>query len=164
MHIKKVITKEEIEAQNSWHKYFISIAQLVATRSTCIRAQRQVGAILISGRRIIATGYNGASSGCEHCVKLGCIRDKLNLTSGTNTEICRAIHAEQNVLIQCALFGQSTRNSTLYCTHEPCSICTKLLIQAQVKEIYFVNLYPDKMVSILGLEKYILKIQFDKTV
>jgi len=128
-------------ARPPWGEYFMRIAQLVATRSTCLR--RQVGAVLVCGKRILATGYNGAPSGMAHCLDIGCIRDQLKIPSGTRAEICWAIHAEQNTII-CALYGVPTGGSTIYVTHQPCTICSKILIGAGIKRIVYLKPYPDK--------------------
>ncbi len=126
----------------SWNDYFMSLAWLVASRSTCLR--HSVGAVLVKNKRILSTGYNGAPPEMAHCLDIGCIRDKLKIPSGTRAEICRAVHAEQNAIVQCAVYGVSSRNSTLYVTHQPCTICTKILIAAGVKRIIFEKSYPDK--------------------
>ncbi|MGI5826211.1 MAG: deoxycytidylate deaminase [Patescibacteria group bacterium] len=134
----------------SWDDYFMQLAKLVATRSTCIR--RQVGAVLVSNKRILATGYNGVPRGLKHCLEIGCIRDELKIPSGTRAEICRAVHAEQNAIIQCAIYGEvSSEDSTIYITHQPCSVCTKILINAGVKRIVYEEPYPDEFA--LGLIK-----------
>jgi len=127
----------------SWDKYFIDIARLISTRSTCLR--RKVGAIIVKNRRILATGYNGTPSNISHCDEVGCLRDKLNIPSGERHELCRGLHAEQNVLLQAALYGISVKDSVLYCTNQPCSICAKMLINAGIKEIVVADGYPDKM-------------------
>ncbi len=127
----------------SWEKYFMQIAQLVATRSTCLR--KKVGAILVKDRRILTTGYNGAPKGLPHCLDLGCLREKLKIPPGERIEICRGVHAEQNALVQAAYFGISVEGATLYCTHQPCITCTKLLINAGIKKIYFKEPYPDEL-------------------
>ncbi|HOK53582.1 MAG TPA: cytidine/deoxycytidylate deaminase family protein [Armatimonadota bacterium] len=124
-----------------WDEYFMEIAHVVARRSTCIR--RQIGAVIVKDRRILTTGYNGAPSGLPHCVELGCLRDELGIPSGTRHELCRALHAEQNAIIQAALYGISTQNSVLYCTHQPCSLCAKAIINAGVKRVVFEGDYPD---------------------
>lgn len=126
----------------SWDSYFMRLARLVASRSTCLR--HAVGAVLVRDKRILSTGYNGAPSGMAHCLDIGCIRDKLKIPSGTRHEICRAIHAEQNVVIQCAVYGVSSWGSTLYVTHQPCTICTKILIAAGIKRIVYEKPYPDE--------------------
>lgn len=127
----------------SWDKYFIDIARLISTRSTCLR--RKVGAIIVKNRRILATGYNGTPSNISHCDEVGCLRDKLNIPSGERHELCRGLHAEQNVLLQAALYGISVKDSVLYCTNQPCSICAKMLINAGIQEIVVADGYPDKM-------------------
>lgn len=126
----------------SWDQYFMDLARLVATRSTCLR--RKVGAVLVRDKRILATGYNGAPRGMKHCLEIGCIRDEMNIPSGTRAEICRAIHGEQNAIIQCALYGTSSEGSTIYITHQPCSVCTKMLINAGVKRLVYEQPYPDE--------------------
>lgn len=127
----------------SWPEYFMSIAKLVSTRSTCLR--RAVGAILVKDKRILATGYNGAPTGIRHCKDTGCLREKLGIKSGERHELCRGLHAEQNVIIQAAYYGISTQGTTLYSTHKPCIICSKMLINAGVKKIVFLNGYPDPL-------------------
>jgi dCMP deaminase len=104
-----------------------------------------VGAVIAKDKRIISTGYNGAPRNLEHCLDIGCIRDQENIESGTRHEICRAIHAEQNAIIQAALHGISTRGSTLYCTHQPCILCTKMIINANIIRVVFKESYPDSM-------------------
>lgn len=127
----------------SWDEYFMEIAALVSKRSTCLR--RKVGAVLVKERRILATGYNGTPTKIIHCWETGCIRAELKVPSGQRHELCRGLHAEQNVLLQAALYGISLKDSTLYCTNEPCLICTKMLINAGIKEIVTRGSYPDKM-------------------
>ncbi|MEN6521421.1 MAG: cytidine/deoxycytidylate deaminase family protein [Armatimonadota bacterium] len=124
-----------------WDEYFMEIAHVVAKRSTCIR--RQIGAIVVKDKRILTTGYNGAPSGLPHCFELGCMRDELGIESGTRHELCRALHAEQNAIMQAALYGVSTKGSTLYCTHQPCSLCAKAIINSGVKRVVFQGDYPD---------------------
>jgi dCMP deaminase len=127
----------------SWDEYFMDVAGLVARRSTCLR--RNVGAILVKDKRILATGYNGAPAGLKHCLDIGCLRQKLNIPSGERHELCRALHAEQNALIQASLYGISVKGSTLYATCQPCVICAKMLINAGIREIIITDGYPDKM-------------------
>ena len=127
----------------SWHKYFMDITKLVGTRSTCIR--RKVGAILVKNKRILSSGYNGAPSGITHCNKIGCLRKQLNVPSGEKHELCRGVHAEQNAIIQAAYYGISIKNSILYCTNQPCSICAKIIINSAIKKIYFDDEYNDPM-------------------
>ena len=127
----------------SWDEYFLEVARLVAKRATCLR--RRVGAVLVKDKKIVATGYNGAPSGLKHCIDIGCIREKLKIPSGERHELCRGLHAEQNVILQAALYGASTKGSTLYVTNQPCVICAKMLINAGIKEIVISDGYPDKL-------------------
>jgi len=127
----------------SWDEYFLEVAELVSKRATCLR--RKVGAVLVKDKRILATGYNGAPAGLDHCLEVGCMREKLNIPSGQRHELCRGLHAEQNVLVQAALYGISTKDSFLYVTNQPCIICAKMLINAGIKEIIITAGYPDKM-------------------
>jgi len=127
----------------SWDEYFLEMAGLVSRRSTCLR--RQVGAVLVKDKQILATGYNGAPKGLPHCLDIGCLREKLKIPSGERHELCRALHAEQNALIQASLHGISVKDSTLYATNQPCVICAKMIINAGIKEIVIADGYPDKM-------------------
>jgi len=128
-----------------WDEYFVSLARLVSTRSTCLR--RKVGAVLVRDRKILATGYNGAPSNIEHCGTTVCVREKLRIPSGERHELCRGLHAEQNALLQAALHGASVKNATLYSTTQPCIICAKMIINAGIKEVIIAGKYPDKMSS-----------------
>lgn len=127
----------------SWQEYFIEITKIVAKRSTCLR--RQVGAILVKDRRILATGYNGAPQNIRHCLDIGCIRESKKIPSGERHELCRGIHAEQNLIIQAAYYGVSIAGAELYCTNFPCSICAKMLINAGIKRIIYLDGYPDEL-------------------
>ena len=127
----------------SWPEYFVAITRLVAKRSTCLR--RSVGAILVKEKRILATGYNGAPAGVRHCEEVGCLRESSSIPSGTRHELCRGLHAEQNVIIQAAYHGISIRDATLYCTNKPCVICSKMLINAGIKKIYYEEGYDDAL-------------------
>jgi dCMP deaminase len=127
----------------SWDEYFLEMARVVARRSTCLR--RKIGAVLVRDRRILATGYNGAPSGLPHCEEVGCQREDLGVASGERQEICRALHAEQNAIIQGALHGVSLKGAVLYCTNQPCITCAKMLINAGVKRIVYVGDYPDPL-------------------
>ncbi|MBN1756436.1 cytidine/deoxycytidylate deaminase family protein [bacterium] len=131
----------------------MQMAFLVASRSTCKR--RKVGAVMVRNNRILTTGYNGAPTGMDHCLEIGCLRDELGIPSGEHHELCRGLHAEQNAIIQAALFGISLENSILYCTNQPCVICTKMLINARIKEIYLADYYPDELSSLLLKESKI---------
>ena len=121
----------------------MGITQLVAQRSTCLR--RQVGAIAVRNRHILATGYNGAPHGVAHCLETGCLRQQMNIPSGQRHEICRGIHSEQNVIIQAATHGVSLDGADLYCTHHPCSLCTRMIINCGIKHIYYLDAYPDEL-------------------
>lgn len=107
--------------------------------------RRHVGCVLVKDKRILATGYNGAPSGLEHCLDIGCLREKLKIPSGQRHELCRGLHAEQNALIQASLYGISSKGSTLYVTNQPCIICAKMLINAGINEIVIADGYPDTM-------------------
>ncbi|MCL7412253.1 MAG: cytidine/deoxycytidylate deaminase family protein [ANME-2 cluster archaeon] len=122
-------------------EYFMEIARVVAKRSTCLR--NQVGAVIVLDKRILSTGYNGAPRNLQHCLDIGCIRQQQNIASGTRHELCRAVHAEQNAIIQSALHGVSIENATLYCTHQPCILCAKMIINSNIKKVVFSNNYPD---------------------
>ncbi|MBI3931192.1 MAG: dCMP deaminase family protein [Chloroflexi bacterium] len=112
-------------------EYFLKMASVVAERSTCRR--HNIGAVAVRDKHILATGYNGAPAGLKDCLELGCLRDELGIPSGERHEICRAVHAEQNVIIQAALYGTSIEGATIYCTHTPCLICAKMLVNARIK-------------------------------
>ncbi|MGQ9682851.1 MAG: deoxycytidylate deaminase [Anaerolineae bacterium] len=127
----------------SWDDYFMDIAQHVATRSTCLR--RQVGAVIVKDKRILATGYNGAPRGLPHCDVTGCIRDKLGIPSGQRLDICRALHAEQNALLQAALHGVSVAGSTIYINVQPCFTCAKMIINAGIARVVCAQTYPDEL-------------------
>lgn len=130
----------------SWDEYFMQMAELTAKRSTCLR--RQVGAVIVKDRHIIATGYNGAPRGLKHCdEKGGCLRQQLGVPSGQRHELCRALHAEQNAIIQAATLGQSIEDGTIYVTHQPCVICAKMIINAGIKRIVVREAYPDEMAT-----------------
>lgn len=135
--------KNKKHTRPSWDEYFLEVAKLVSKRATCVR--RNVGAVLVKDKKILATGYNGAPSGLKHCFDVGCVREKLKIPSGERHELCRGLHAEQNVILQAALHGTSTKGSLLYITHQPCVICAKMLINAGIKEIVICGEYPDKM-------------------
>jgi len=122
-------------------EYFLKIASVVAERSTCRR--HHVGAVAVRDKHILATGYNGAPSGLPDCLELGCLRDELNIPSGTRHEICRGIHAEQNVIVQASLHGVSLEGSTIYCTHTPCVLCAKMLVNAKIRRFVSFGAYDD---------------------
>lgn len=128
----------------SWDEYFMEMAMVTAKRSTCLR--RQVGAVIVKDKHIIATGYNGAPRGIAHCEERGgCLRQKLNIPSGERHELCMALHAEQNAIIQAATLGQSIEGAAIYVTHQPCVICAKMLINAGMTRIVVREGYPDNL-------------------
>lgn len=140
-----------------WDDYFMEIAEVAKKRATCKR--RQVGAIIVGEKRILASGYNGAPTGIEHCEKVGCLREQLNVPSGERHELCRGLHAEQNAIIQAALHGSSIKGGTIYVTHMPCIICAKMIINAGIKRIVFKGDYPDSFSEKMLTEA---KIRFEK--
>ncbi len=130
---------------NKWDIRFMDMAKQVATWSSCYQHNRQVGAVLVKDKRIISTGYNGAPAGVVSCVdRAECMRKKLNIASGTMHEMCYAVHAEQNAIVQAARLGMPIVGSTLYCTHQPCVICAKMLINAGISRIVYIAGYPDQ--------------------
>lgn len=126
-----------------WDEYFLQLARVVSKRSTCLR--RQVGAVIVKDKRILATGYNGAPSGLPHCEDIGCLRERMGIASGERQELCRGLHAEQNAIIQASFYGFSVRGSTLYSTTAPCVTCAKMIINAGIERVVFVGDYPDEM-------------------
>jgi dCMP deaminase len=125
----------------SWDEYFMKLAWLVAERSTCLR--HHVGAVVVRDKRILTTGYNGAPSGTQDCLSLGCLRNALHIPSGERCETCRAIHAEQNAIIQGGYHGVNIKGSTLYCTHFPCVTCTRMVVNAGIKKVVMSVAYPN---------------------
>lgn len=129
----------------TWDEYFMTITSEVAGRSTCLR--RSTGAVLVRDKRILATGYNGVPAGLTHCETAGCIREARGIASGENHELCRGIHAEQNAVIQAARHGIPIDGATAYCTHQPCVLCAKILINAGISEIVYRDAYPDSLAT-----------------
>lgn len=141
-------------------EYFLKLAAVVAERSTCLR--RHVGAVAVRDKHILATGYNGAPAGAADCLELGCLRNENNIPSGERHEVCRAIHAEQNVIIQAALHGVSLEGATIYATHSPCVLCAKMLVNARIKgyvsfgdysDVTFVQLFKEAGIGYLKAER-----------
>lgn len=129
---------------DKWDYRFMEMAELVSTWTSCARKGRAVGAVIVRNKRILTTGYNGAPSGIVNCRDKGyCLRDQLGIPSGTQQEKCYAVHAEQNAIIQAAKFGVSVEGATLYCTHQPCAICTKIIINSGITRIVYKHPYPD---------------------
>jgi dCMP deaminase len=127
----------------SLDEYFMKMAHLAATRSTCLR--RKVGAMIVKDKRVLSTGYNGAPKGLPHCDEVGCLRENLNVPTGERHELCRGVHAEQNAIIQAAVFGTSIKDGKIYTTNRPCVVCTKLLINANISEIIYDEDYIDEL-------------------
>ncbi|AQS60385.1 deoxycytidylate deaminase [Desulforamulus ferrireducens] len=127
----------------SWSEYFMEITRVVATRSTCLR--RKVGAVIVKDNRILATGYNGAPAGLTHCLEIGCLREKLGVPSGQRHELCRALHAEQNAIIQAAVHGTAIKGSVIYVTNQPCVMCTKMIVNAGIQKVIYSGDYPDQL-------------------
>ncbi len=136
----------------------MEMAEVAKKRSTCMR--RQVGAVIVKDKRILASGYNGAPSGLPHCRETGCLREQLNVPSGERHELCRGLHAEQNAIIQAALHGVRIKGSTLYVTHKPCIICSKMMINAGIKKIVYKGDYPDPLSEKMLEEAGIIVEQF----
>ena len=144
----------------SWDEYFMGMAKLTSQRSTCLR--RKVGAVIVKDKHIVATGYNGAPSGLSHCAELGgCLREQLKVPSGQRHELCRALHAEQNAIIQAATLGQSIEGASIYITHQPCSICSKMIINAGIERIVVDEGYPDELATKLLAEAGIKVVTLD---
>ena len=129
---------------DKWDNRFMQMTETIATWSSCYKENRSVGAIIVKNKRILTTGYNGAPAGIESCKdRAECIRITQGIESGTRHEICYAIHAEQNAIIQAAKLGVSIDGATLYCTHQPCVICTKMIINAGIERVVYKEEYPD---------------------
>lgn len=145
----------------SWDEYFMGMAKLTSQRSTCLR--RKVGAVIVKDKHIVATGYNGAPRGLSHCAELGgCLREQLKVPSGQRHELCRALHAEQNAIIQAATLGQSIEGASIYITHQPCSICSKMIINAGIERIVVYEGYPDELATKLLAEAGIKVVTLDQ--
>lgn len=133
-------------------KYFMKMAHLAAERSTCLR--RKVGAVITKEKRVLSTGYNGAPKGLPHCEDVGCVRENLDVPTGERHELCRGVHAEQNAIIQAAVFGTSIKDGMIYTTNHPCVVCAKLLINANISEIVYDDDYIDELAKeVLGQSK-----------
>ena len=127
-----------------WDHRFMEMAQLVSTWASCYQEERKIGAVIVKDKRVMTTGYNGAPSGVKTCVERGeCLRKKLGIPSGTRHEMCYAVHAEQNAIIQAAKLGVNIDGSTLYCTHQPCILCAKMIVNAGVVRVVYHSVYPD---------------------
>jgi dCMP deaminase len=158
--LKKKEKKKKHPLRPSWEEYFMDITHLVAKRSTCLR--RHVGAVLVKDKKILATGYNGSPSGLEHCLDIGCLREKLSIPSGERHELCRGLHAEQNAIIQAAYHGVQIRGATLYCTNHPCIICSKMIINAGIQRIIYEEGYADALAKQMLKESKVKVEKFDR--
>ena len=157
--VAKGSVKKTKRGRPSWDEYFLSIAKLVASRSTCLR--RNVGAVIVKNKQVLATGYNGAPTGITHCDSVGCLRDALKVPSGERHELCRALHAEQNAFLQAARHGVNLEGAILYITTQPCSICAKMIINVGIKKVVIRGTYPDefalKFLNEGGVEVTVIK-------
>lgn len=145
----------------SWHKYFMDIAEMVSSRSTCLR--RQVGAVAVKDKKIVATGYNGSPAGVGHCEKRGCFREENNIPSGERHELCWAVHAEANVVAQAALHGDTLAGATVYVTVQPCVTCVKLLVSAGVTKVIYKGHYPDELALQIANEASLDLVKYKET-
>lgn len=146
---------------DKWDKRFMDLTETISKWSSCFKENRSVGAIIVRNKRILTTGYNGAPSGVKSCKEKGeCLRQKLDIQSGTRHELCYAIHAEQNAIIQAAKIGVSIEGATMYCTHQPCVICSKIIINAGIAKVIYLHPYPDDFSLEIFREAGIKLIQF----
>ena len=128
---------------DKWDHRFMEMAQLVGTWASCIR--RSIGAVIVKDKRVLTTGYNGAPAGVKTCVERGeCPRQKMGIPSGQRHELCYAVHAEQNAIIQAAKLGVNIDGATLYCTHQPCVLCAKMIVNAGISRVVYGEGYPDE--------------------
>ena len=132
-----------MDTRPSWESYFMELALIAAKRSTCLR--RQMGAVMVRDRRVLSTGYNGPPRGLAHCSETGCLREQMGIPSGERAELCRAVHAEQNAIVQACQAGVSLEGAELFVTHFPCVVCAKMLINAGIKKITYTQAYPDEL-------------------
>ncbi len=139
--------------------YFMLMADLVATRSTCLR--RHVGAVVVKEKRVLTTGYNGAPKGLRHCAEVGCVRTQNNIESGTRHELCRGVHAEQNAVIQAAYFGASIKDASIYTTNFPCVMCAKILVNAGIIEVIYKDDYEDPLSKAIMNESKVVVRRFE---
>ena len=147
---------------DKWDARFMEMAKVVSGWSSCYKQNRQVGAVVVRDKRILTTGYNGASSGIASCKERGeCLREKMGIPSGTRQEMCYAVHAEQNSIIQAAKLGLSLEGATLYCTHQPCSICSRMIINSGIKRVVYDAGYPDDFSLELFRESGVELVKFD---
>ncbi len=147
---------------DKWDVRFMEMADLISSWASCYQENRKIGAVIVKNKRIMTTGYNGAPAGVKTCVeRKSCLRRELNIPSGTRQEICYAIHAEQNAIIQAAKLGVSIDGATLYCTHQPCSVCAKMIINAGIVRVVYREGYPDDFARQLLSEAGVALERFD---
>ncbi|MCK5449498.1 AAA family ATPase [Candidatus Pacearchaeota archaeon] len=132
----------EKHSRPTWDEYFMKLASLVAERSTCLR--HNIGAVIVKDKRVITSGYNGSARGAPNCSEVGCLKNELKIKTGTGHEICRAVHAEMNAIIQGAIHGISVYGSTIYCTHTPCTLCARMIVNAGIKRVVSYHNYSDE--------------------
>ncbi len=147
-----------VSRRPDWDQYFMDIARVVASRSTCLR--RSVGALIVKDRRILASGYNGAPAGLRHCLEIGCLREQRGVPAGERHELCRGLHAEQNALIQAAVYGIAIQGAVYYVTHQPCVLCAKIMINAGIRKVVFHGDYPDPLALKLFEEAGVVLVHF----
>ncbi len=147
---------------DKWDHRFMQMARLISQWSSCYRSGRAIGAVIVKDKRIMTTGYNGAPAGVTTCRERGeCMRDIQNIPSGTRAELCYAIHAEQNAILQAAKLGISIDGGTIYCTHQPCSVCAKMIVNVGIKRVVYENAYPDAFSLVFFKEAGVLLEQFE---
>ncbi|MCL2631150.1 MAG: dCMP deaminase family protein [Firmicutes bacterium] len=147
---------------DKWDKRFMELAGAVSGWSSCYKSNRQVGAVIVRNKRILTTGYNGAPSGIDSCKdRCDCLRERLGIKSGEKQESCYAVHAEQNAIIQAAKTGVSVEGATLYCTHQPCAICAKMIVNSGIKRVVFKEGYPDEFATMIFKEAWVEIIKFE---
>ena len=147
---------------NKWDERFMSLAETVAEWSSCYQQNRHVGAVAVKDKRVLTTGYNGAPAGIESCSERGeCLRRVKNIASGTMQEVCYAVHAEQNAICQAAKLGISLEGAVMYVTHQPCVICTRMIINSGIKKVIYKNGYPDEFAKELFRQSDVELIKFE---
>lgn len=160
---KGLLAKGSSETRPSWDEYFMAIAQVVASRSVCLR--HKIGAVIANeDRQLLSTGYNGPPRGMKHCAaRGGCIRHRDSIPSGTRQEYCFGLHAEQNAIVQAAREGIRLLGSTLYCSYQPCSLCARMIVNAGIKKIYFTDDYPDDLTLTILEEGGVCYVKWDSS-
>ena len=143
--IENQMHKRQVLYMDKWDARFMELAEVISSWASCYQQDRKIGAVIVKNKRIVTTGYNGAPAGIQTCMERGeCLRKKMGIASGTKHEICYAIHAEQNAIIQAAKLGSSIEGATLYCTHQPCVICAKMIVNSGITRVVYKHGYPDE--------------------